>query len=39
LDKTNPDKWRDSYKLKKIDNKFLPDYLIKNYNKYKEWFD
>ena len=29
----------DSYKLKKIDNKFLPDHLIKNYNKYKEWFD
>ena len=39
LDKTNPNKWNDTYKLKKIDNKFLPDYLVKNYNKYKEWFD
>jgi len=25
--------------LKKIENKFLPDHLIENKNKYKEWFD
>lgn len=39
LDKTNPNKWNDSYKLKKIDLKNLPEYLSINYHKYKEWFD
>ena len=27
------------YKLKIVDNKFLPKYLIDNKDKYKEWFD
>ena len=39
LDKSDKLKWNDNYKLKKIDNKFLPEYLITNYEKYKEWFD
>mgnify|MGYP001380221149 CR=1 FL=1 len=39
LDKADPNKWRDDYKLKKIDEKFLPKFLIKNYLKYQDWFD
>ena len=39
LDKSDPNKWNDEYKLKKIDNKLLPDFLIKNYSTYTEWFD
>ena len=39
LDKTDPNKWQDNYKLKKIDDKFLPKFLIKNYSKYEDWFD
>jgi len=39
LDKSDPNKWNDEYKLKKIDNKLLPDFLIKNYSNYTEWFD
>ena len=39
LDKADPNKWRDDYKLKKIDEKFLPKFLIKNHLKYQDWFD
>ena len=39
LDKKDKSKWDDNYKLKNIDKKFLPEYLIKNESKYKEWFD
>ena len=39
LDKTDPNKWQDNYKLKKIDDKFLPKFLINNYSKYQDWFD
>ena len=33
------DRWAYDYKLKKIDNKFLPAYLTNNSEKFKEWFD
>ena len=33
------DRWTYDYKLKKIDNKFLPSYLVGNQEKFKEWFD
>jgi len=39
LDKSDKSKWNDNYKLRKIDKKLLPEYLIANYDKYKEWFD
>ena len=39
LDKKNPNKWRSNYKLKKVSNSILPDYIIKNHQKYKNWFD
>ena len=39
LDKTNKSKWDDDYKLKKIDHKFLPEFLVLNYKNYKDWFD
>ena len=32
-------RWAYDYMLKKIDNKFLPSYLINNSEKFKEWFD
>ena len=38
-DKEIKDKWSDSYKLKKIDNSFLPKYLNDNHEKFNEWFD
>ena len=38
-DKNKTDKNKFEYKLKKVDNKILPDYLQKNQNFYKEWFD
>jgi beta-1,4-mannosyl-glycoprotein beta-1,4-N-acetylglucosaminyltransferase len=37
-DKRSKDKWKNEYKLKTIENYFLPSYLIKNLNNYKEWF-
>ena len=37
-DKSSKDKWNYNYKLKKIEHKFLPNYLIKNLDKYKMWF-
>ena len=38
-DKTKGDNWNYDYPLKKIDNKLLPEYLISNLDKYREWFD
>ena len=38
-DKEIKNKWTDSYKLKKIDNSFLPKYLNENHEKFNEWFD
>ena len=37
-DKTSKNKWKNDYKLKTIDNNLLPNYLMENLNKYKEWF-
>ena len=31
-------KWNFNYKLKKINDDYLPEYLIKNKDKYKDWF-
>jgi beta-1,4-mannosyl-glycoprotein beta-1,4-N-acetylglucosaminyltransferase len=39
LDQSNQDKWNYDYKLKTIDQKLLPKYLIDNVDRYKEWFD
>ena len=39
LDKKNTNKWNSSYKLKKIKNDLLPDYIKNNILIYKEWFD
>ena len=39
LDKVDPDKNRFEYKLKKINNDILPNYLVKNQKFLKEWFD
>ena len=39
LDKKNPNKWRSNYKLKKVSNSLLPDYLVNNHQKYRNWFD
>ena len=38
-DKKSVNKWDFNYKLKKIDHKFLPEFLKINSEKYKEWFD
>ena len=38
IDKKSEDKWKGNYKLKRIENHLLPDYLIKNQNNFKEWF-
>jgi len=32
-------KWKFNYKLKKISDNLLPNYLIENKTKFKEWFD
>ena len=37
-DKTSKNKWQNDYKLKKIENHFLPNYLVQNLDKYKRWF-
>jgi len=37
-DKTSKNKWKNNYKLKTVENNLLPNYLIENLNKYKEWF-
>ena len=39
VDQSSLDKWDYDYKLKKIENNFLPNYLIANKNKYLDWFD
>jgi beta-1,4-mannosyl-glycoprotein beta-1,4-N-acetylglucosaminyltransferase len=38
-DKTAKNKYDHSHQLVKINEKFLPKYLIDNKNQYKEWFD
>ncbi len=38
-DKSSTSKWKSNYKLKKIDNSFLPNYLNQNKEKYSEWFE
>ena len=38
-DKTNSEKWKASYKLRKIDSALLPKYLRNNTEKFKDWFD
>ena len=38
-DSASPNKWESDYKLKQIEVKKLPEYLINNKLKYKEWFD
>ena len=37
-DKSSINKWKSNYKLKIVDDDILPDFLIKNKNKYSEWF-
>ena len=37
-DKSSKKKWNFDYKLKKIQDTLLPEYLIRNKNKYKDWF-
>ena len=37
-DKSDPNKWNNTYSLKKLDNKYLPEFLGNN-EKYSEWFD
>ena len=37
-DKSSNNKWESDYKLKVIGDEMLPSYLIKNKNKYREWF-
>lgn len=39
LDKSEKNKHNFEYKLKIIDQKFLPKYLISNKERYKDWFD
>ena len=36
-DKTSSDRWNYNYKLKKAKDRYLPDYIIKNKNLYKNW--
>ena len=38
-DKSSSNKWNDNYKLKKIENSYLPKYLQLNSNQFKNWFD
>ena len=38
-DKESTNRWNDNYKLKKIDLDYLPKYLVKNSEKFKEWID
>ena len=38
-DKSLEKKYNANYKLKVVDDKILPNYLVKNKNKFKEWFD
>ena len=38
-DKSDQRKWEYDYRLKKIENDLLPEYLQYHQDKYKEWFD
>ncbi len=38
-DKKDKLRWNHNYKLKKMDDIFLPKYLIQNKSKYNQWFD
>ena len=38
-DKSLEKKYNANYKLRQVDDKILPNYLVKNKNKFKEWFD
>ena len=38
-DTTTSSKWKSNHKLKKVDQSLLPEFLKKNMNKYKDWFD
>ena len=38
-DQSEDNKYRANYKLQLIEDNILPNYLIKNKDKYKEWFD
>ena len=38
-DKKTKSKWNSDYKLKKIDDNLLPQYLIHNKIKFKDWFE
>jgi len=38
-DKSEDNKYNASYKLRLIEDKFLPNYLTNNKDKYKNWFD
>ena len=38
-DKSKNNKYNANYKLKVIDDNILPEYLIRNKNRYKDWFD
>ena len=37
-DKSSTNKWKSDYKLKLVDENLLPSFLIKNKDKYNEWF-
>ena len=37
-DKSSTNKWNSEYKLKLVDEKLLPNFLIDNKDKYSEWF-
>ena len=37
-DKSSLNKWESDYKLKLVDEKLLPNFLINNKNRYSEWF-
>ena len=38
VDQKNPNKWNYNYKLKKVSDNMLPNYLAENKIKYKDWF-
>ena len=38
-DQSKQDKYNFEYKLKKVDEALLPDYLIENRDKLNKWFD
>ena len=38
-DTTSSSKWESNHKLKQADLDLLPDFLIKNQSKFKDWFD